>query len=86
MTNGFNSVIYTGVTSDLKKRVYQHKEKLVDGFSKKYKLTKLVYFDATGSIESAIAREKQLKGWLRGKKIKLVESMNPSWRDLYNDI
>ena len=68
LTNGYNNVLYTGVTSDLKGRVYQHKRKEVDGFSKKYNLNKLVYYEVAESIESAIAREKQIKGWLKIKK------------------
>ena len=86
LTNGYNNVLYVGVTSDLKGRIHQHKRKEVDGFSKKYNLNKLVYYEVAESIESAIAREKQIKGWLKIKKVKLIENMNPSWRDLYNDI
>ena len=86
LTNKFNSVIYTGVTSDLKKRIYEHKQKFVDGFSKKYNLTKLVYYELFDSIDGAILREKQVKGWLRRKKIALVNSTNSEWRDLYEDI
>jgi putative endonuclease len=79
-------VLYTGVTSDLIKRVYQHKNKLAEGFTKKYNLNKLVYFETTNDVTSAIAREKQIKGWLRTKKNELVESINPEWRDLSDDI
>ena len=68
MTNKFNRVLYTGVTSGLVGRVWQHKNKLVEGFTKKYNINKLVYYDVTESIESAIAREKQIKGWTRAKK------------------
>ena len=86
LTNGYNSVIYTGVTSDLKRRIFQHQQKEVEGFSKRYNLTKLIYYEIADSIESAIVREKQIKGLLRKKKIALIESMNPSWRNLYRDI
>jgi len=86
LTNWNNKVLYTGVTSDLIKRVYQHKNKLAEGFTKKYNLNKLVYFETTNDVTSAIAREKQIKGWLRTKKNELVESINPEWRDLSDDI
>ena len=82
MTNKFNTALYTGVTSGLVGRVWQHKNKLVEGFTKKYNINKLVYYDVTDSIESAIAREKQIKGWTRAKKIALIESINPGWKDL----
>ncbi len=82
MTNWSNKVIYTGVTNDLKRRVYEHKSKLIPGFTKKYNVNKLVYFDYTTDIRAAIAREKQIKGWTRQKKIDLIESMNPRWGDL----
>lgn len=84
MTNK-SKTLYTGVTSDLVKRVWQHKEKLVEGFTKKYNITKLVHYELTEDIESAIAREKQIKGWLRSKKIKLIEKDNPRWKDLAED-
>ena len=86
MTNKNNSVLYTGVTSDLKKRVWQHREKLVEGFTKRYNVVKLVYYEACPDMPSAIAREKQLKGGPRQKKIDLVNSLNPDWRDLYDEI
>ncbi len=86
VTNSFNSVIYTGVTSDLKKRAFQHRQKEIEGFSKRYNLTKLVYYEVADRIESAILREKQIKGLLRKKKIDLIEGMNPSWRDLFHDL
>ena len=81
MTNGART-LYIGVTNDLTRRVYQHKQKLADGFTKKYNITMLAYFKVTSDVQAAIAREKQLKGWLRSKKIALVESMNPRWVDL----
>ena len=81
MTNR-SKTLYTGVTNDLKRRVYEHKSKLVEGFTSKYNINKLVYYDETSDINSAIAREKQIKGWLRRKKIQLIESINPDWKDL----
>lgn len=86
MTNKNNSVLYTGMTSDLKRRVHEHKEKLVEGFSRKYKISKLVYYEVLGDPISAIAREKQIKGGSRAKKIALVNGMNAGWADLYEDI
>ncbi len=74
--------LYTGVTSDLERRVYDHKQKLVPGFASKYNITQLVYFDETQDIQAAISREKQIKGWLRRKKIALIESVNPEGKDL----
>ncbi len=71
-----------GVTNDLTRRMYEHKQKLVEGFTSKYNLTKLVYFEAFADINDAIAAEKKIKGWIRIKKIKLIESKNPSWIDL----
>jgi putative endonuclease len=85
MTNKGNRVLYTGVTNDLQRRVYEHKNKLVKGFTKKYNVIKLVFYEVCNEIESAILREKQIKGWLRAKKIALIESMNPEWRDLSLD-
>lgn len=81
MTN-HSKTLYTGVTNDLIRRVYEHKNKMVEGFTKKYNITKLVYFEETGDVEAAIAREKRIKGWLRSKKIALIESANPKWKDL----
>jgi putative endonuclease len=74
--------LYTGVTNDLARRVHQHKHKLVAGFTSKYGLTRLVYAESTDDVRAAITREKQIKGWLRAKKIALVESLNPDWDDL----
>lgn len=82
MTNKRHGTLYTGMSNNLEKRVYQHKKKLVDGFTKKYNLTKLVYYESTNDVKVAILREKQIKGWLRSKKIDLIESMNPDWKDL----
>ncbi len=86
MANKNSSVLYTGVTSDLKKRVWQHREKLVEGFTKRYNVVKLVYYEACPDMKSAIAREKQLKGGSRQKKVDLVNSLNPEWRDLYDEV
>ena len=77
--------LYTGVTNDLYRRVYEHKNKLTPGFTKKYNLTWLVYYETASAATAAIEREKQIKGWLRRKKITLVESMNPEWKDLNSD-
>jgi len=74
--------LYTGVTNDIVRRVYEHKHKLVPGFTSKYNITRLVYFEETNDIQVALAREKQLKGWVRQKKIALIESANPKWMDL----
>ena len=81
MTNE-SKTLYIGVTNNLNHRVYQHKQKLIPGFTSKYKINKLVYYETTGDINSAIAREKQLKRWLRSKKIVLIQLMNPEWLDL----
>lgn len=81
MTNG-KRTLYIGVTNDLTRRIYEHKQKLADGFTKKYNITMLVYYQATSDIESAIAREKELKGWRRSKKVALIQTMNPQWKDL----
>ena len=86
LTNKRNNVLYTGVTNDLQRRVYEHREKLVGGFTKKYNLYKLVYYEETESIEAALNREKQIKGGSRQKKIDLIEGMNPQWSDLYDEI
>ena len=86
MMNKTNSVIYTGVTSDLQQRVYQHKEKVIAGFTKKYQLTKLVYYEMCEDIISAISREKQIKAWSRIKKLNLIKEMNLEFKDLYYDL
>jgi putative endonuclease len=75
-------VLYIGVTGNLLRRVTEHKEKRIPGFTARYRASELVYFEAFGNIRMAIAREKQLKGWLRARKIALIESFNPHWRDL----
>ena len=86
MSNWNNKVLYIGVTNDLIKRIYQHKNKLIEGFTKKYNINKLVYFESTEDVLSAISREKQLKGWLRKKKDNLIIKMNPKWEDLSNSL
>lgn len=86
LTNKNNRVLYTGVTNDLKRRVYEHKEKLIDGFTKKYNVSKLVCYEVTEDIYSALGREKQIKAGSRKKKIELIISMNKEWRDLYDEI
>jgi putative endonuclease len=86
ITNKNNTVLYTGITNDLKRRVYEHKEKLIDGFTKKYNIAKLVYYEICRDVESAIFREKQVKAGSRAKKIELINSMNREWKDLYYDL
>ena len=86
LTNMNNKVLYTGVTSNLVKRVYEHKCKLIDGFTKKYNVNKLVYYEIFKDISSAILWEKQIKGWVRSKKIVLIEKFNSDWIDFYNSI
>ena len=86
ITNTRNTVLYTSVTSDLKKRVYEHKSKLVSGFIKKYNIIKLVYYEVFNDIYNAILREKQIKGGSRQNKINLINKMNPNWQDLYEDL
>ena len=85
LTNRNNKVMYVGITNNLERRVIEHKQKLVMGFTKKYHVGKLVYYEETTDVNAAIAREKQLKGWLRAKKNLLVSSMNPDWHDLSED-
>jgi putative endonuclease len=75
-------ILYIGVTNDLQRRLYEHKHNLVPGFTSRYRMDRLVYFEETGDVQAAIAREKQLKGWLRAKKVALIESVNPTWEDL----
>ena len=85
LTNEHGNVMYIGVTNDLARRLYEHRQELVDGFTKRYHVHKLVYFEQTGRVEAALAREKQLKRWTRAKKNALVETLNPDWRDLSED-
>ena len=87
LSNSLNTVIYTGVTNDLIRRVYEHKHHVdPNSFTAKYHVTKLVYYEATGDVRSAIEREKQLKGWRRSKKNALIRCMNPNWADLYETL
>jgi putative endonuclease len=81
MTN-VSRTLYTGVTNNLERRVYEHKCKLVPGFTNQYNITRLVYFETTPDVIAAVAREKQIKGWRRSKKVALIESVNPLWEDL----
>ena len=81
MTNS-SGTLYVGMTNNLQRRVYEHKYNLIEGFTKKYNVTRLVYFEETGDVQSAIAREKEIKKWRRSKKIALIESLNPKWQDL----
>lgn len=85
LTNKPNNVLYIGVTNDLIRRIFEHKSKLVEGFTKKYNLRKLVYYEITNNIESAINREKQLKNWHRDWKMNLIDHFNPDWKDLSDD-
>ncbi len=86
MTNKKNAVIYTGVTNDLIRRVYEHKEKLVKSFTSRYNINKLVYYEVFRDVGCAIIREKQIKGGSRAKKIELINSMNLEWNDLYDGL
>ena len=86
MTNQNNTTIYTGITNNLKRRVFEHKEKLVEGFTKRYNITKLVYYEVFGDVSSAILREKQIKCGSRAKKIALIKGLNKGWKDLYNEL
>lgn len=81
MTNK-SKTLYTGVTDNLERRVYERKNKLIPGFTRRYNIAKLVYYEVTNDVRAAIEREKQIKGWLRRKKVGLIETMNPQWLDL----
>lgn len=82
LTNAANTVLYTGVTNNLERRLYEHRNGLTSGFTSKYRCHKLVWFDTTESVEAAIAREKQIKGGSRARKVALIEATNPQWADL----
>jgi putative endonuclease len=82
LTNKSNKILYIGVTNNLERRMYEHRNKMVDGFTKRYNLTKLIYFEETSDIRSAIEKEKQLKNWHRDWKITLINRFNPNWDDL----
>ena len=86
LTNKNNNVLYTGVTSNLLKRVDEHRRKLVKGFTSKYNVNKLVYYEETQDINGAIMREKQIKGYVGSKKIRLIKSKNPQWKDLFEKL
>ena len=86
MTNKKNTVLYTGVTNDLRRRVHEHKTKMIKGFTKKYNVDELVYYEVTRNVESAIVREKQIKGGFRSRMIRLINNMNPTWDDLYDGL
>lgn len=86
MTNKMNTVLYTGITGDLIKRIYEHKQKMAEGFTKKYNVSRLVYYEIFDDPENAIVREKQIKAGSRKKKIALIEGKNPEWKDLYDEI
>jgi putative endonuclease len=86
LTNTRNGTLYTGVTSNLQKRVWEHKNNLVDGFSHRYSTHMLVYYEVHSEMANAIAREKQIKRWKRTWKIRLIEELNPYWHDLYAEI
>ena len=86
LTNKPNGVLYIGVTTNLVQRTWQHRQKLVAGFSNKYNLQRLVWYERHESIDFAITREKQMKKWNRGWKIQLIEASNPGWQDLYDEI
>ncbi len=86
LTNISRSVLYAGVTNNLQRRMAEHRSGIIDGFTKKYRCTILVYFEATGEAYAAITREKEIKGWTRAKKNVMVNSVNPNWDDLYESI
>jgi putative endonuclease len=86
MTNSRNTVLYVGVTNDLIRRVYEHKEKLAGGFTRKYNIVKLVYYEIFEDTDNAISREKQIKAGSRRKKVQLINAMNREWRDLYDEL
>ena len=86
LTNSYNTVLYTGVTNELIRRMNEHKNGIGSKFTSRYRVHKLVYVESTESVESAIGREKQIKGWSRSKKIVLIESVNPEWKDLSDDL
>ena len=86
ITTNKSGTLYIGVTSNLKKRIWEHKNKIVDGFTKKYNIDKLIYYEQTENVMSAIEREKQLKKWNRQKKINLINKINSKWKDLYDNL
>lgn len=86
LTNSYNTVLYMGVTNDLIRRMNEHKNGIGSKFTSRYSVHKLVYVESTESVESAIGREKQIKGWSRAKKVSLIESVNPEWKDLSDEL
>ena len=86
LANKRNGTLYIGVTNNLVRRVYEHKNDLIEGFTKKYRIHHLVYYEMTNDVKSAIEREKRLKKWNRKWKLELIEKMNPQWRDLYDEL
>lgn len=86
LANKNHTVLYTGVTNDLRKRIYQHQKKLVEGFTKKFNLNKLVYYEMVDTITTAIEREKQIKNYSRSKKLELIRKINSAWKDLYAEL
>jgi len=86
MTNKNNTVLYIGQTYDLPSRIYEHKIKAVDGFTKRYNINKLVYYEACEGKDQALYREKQMKNWSRRKKMELIDGINPQWQDLYDTL
>jgi putative endonuclease len=86
IASSLSGVLYVGITNDLERRLYAHKNKLLPGFTSAYQVYRLVYFEETSTVRDAIAREKQIKGWSRAKKIALIESVNPNWSDLLPQI
>jgi putative endonuclease len=86
ITNQRNGTLYVGVTSDLPKRIWQHKNHVVEGFSQRYRLNKLIWYETHNNMKSAICREKAIKKWSRRWKLMIIEDMNPEWRDLYKDV
>ena len=83
LTNKGHSVLYVGVTNNLERRIYEHKHHLISGFTDRYNVEKLVYFETTSDVKVAIQREKEIKGWTRKKKEQLIETINPQWKELY---
>ena len=85
LSNWNNKVLYTGITNNLERRIFEHKNHIFEGFTSRYNINKLVYFDSTEDVKQAIEREKQIKGWKRNKKVALIERINPDWHDLSED-
>lgn len=86
LTNQTHRVLYVGITNNLQRRLFEHRQGLIDGFTKKYKVYKLIYFETTTDVRVAIAREKQIKGWVRAKKNTLIATLNAEWKDLGEEI